>query len=153
MVRAELVAAARSALGGRSRTRPHEMRSERAFNERQPRGGDHRRDETSATPESLTSSFAELLGEHLQLDSRSELTENLPGTMLSSKKTSPNSSPPAAIAGTDRAIMDARLSMERQKFEEREKVLLAEISNSSLDRKTSKALLTFTDLYARALVL
>ena len=141
MVRAELVVAARSALGGRSRQASREGPSDKQrgnfSNGRDGARGSSRGSSTSrhhstrttqdVPAESLTTSFAELLGDHLQMDTQSDSHQQTSSSSVSPRSDQEKLKNPAPVTGTDRAIVDARVSMEREKFADREKVLLAEL--------------------------
>ncbi len=130
MVRSDLVEAARSALSNQGRTasagsgRPNTRPQRDSYQDRVARAA--HRDTVDAVSESLTSSFAELLGEHLERHPNSQSIESTP--LVSSNQTKAQSTLDNVVSlpQPSREVMDARLAMERDQFEERLKVSQAE---------------------------
>ena len=126
MVRSDLVVAARetfretgAASNDRTAYRPSEARS-RSHEQSSVKRPSHQSTQNAVgktTPNLLTSSFAELFGEQLNLD-----TNRATGPALITN------AEPAQKAPPDQSIIDARLKMERERFENDVKVLRAELA-------------------------
>ncbi|MGB0646781.1 MAG: hypothetical protein ACPGQS_06355, partial [Bradymonadia bacterium] len=126
MVRAELADAARSALsengvGGHRRSRKEN--TAQTGTHRVTSKQIHLRDTTEIGSESLTSSFAELLGEHLERHPNAQSIDH--STVSRSPEKKPSNG--VSIPQPSREVIDARLTMERQTFEDRLKVAHAEV--------------------------
>ncbi len=130
MVRSDLVDAARSALANQGRSASaasggsNTQHQRDSYQDRVARAA--HRDTVDAVSESLTSSFAELLGEHLERHPNSQSIESTPLASSNQSEGQSTLDNVVSLPQPSREVMDARLTMERDRFEERLKVSQAE---------------------------